>query len=188
MLPSVLLAIGTVSALSVPKTRRDASCTISSLDDVDSVVSSCTDITINSFTVDADTTLDLSGLADGSKVTLGACFFRFSGQSMLLMRTTAGNLTWAKSTDFEGPLFQIGGSGVSFDGAGVCSSNRLPAHYASRLTALCRVHIRWPRCPILGWSRLKWRCHQAQVHQGDDGRRVQGFERPERACSLLLYR
>ncbi|KIY66923.1 glycoside hydrolase family 28 protein [Cylindrobasidium torrendii FP15055 ss-10] len=100
MLPTVLLAIGTASALSVPKTRQDASCTISSLDDVDSVVSSCTDITINSFTVDPNTTLDLSDLADGSKVTL------------------AGNLTWAKSTDFVGPLFQIGGSGVTFDGAG----------------------------------------------------------------------
>ncbi|KAF8918117.1 endopolygalacturonase 1 precursor [Mucidula mucida] len=91
-----LLLAPLASSLNVPR----ASCTISSLGDVDSVVASCTDITIASFTVDADTTFDLSDLSDGSTVTV------------------AGDVTFAKSTDFNGPMFQIDGSDITFDGGG----------------------------------------------------------------------
>ncbi|KAF9018468.1 glycoside hydrolase [Hymenopellis radicata] len=91
-----LLLAPLASSLNVPR----ASCTISSLKDVDSVVASCTDITIASFTVDANTTFDLSDLSDGSTVKV------------------AGNVTFAKSTNFNGPMFQIDGTDITFDGGG----------------------------------------------------------------------
>ncbi len=71
-LVSLLLQLAPlVSSLNVPR----ASCTISSLDDVDDVLASCTDITVASFTVDANTAFDLSALAQGSTVTLGSIVF-----------------------------------------------------------------------------------------------------------------
>ncbi|KAJ6511835.1 glycoside hydrolase [Mycena vulgaris] len=86
--------------LSHPSTMTRASCTISSVDDVSTVVASCTAITVSAFTVPANTLFDLSDLADGTKVTL------------------AGDIKFAKSSGFEGPMFQIDGKGITFDGAG----------------------------------------------------------------------
>ncbi|KAF9018465.1 glycoside hydrolase [Hymenopellis radicata] len=108
MFPVALLLLAPlVSSLSVPR----ASCTISSLDDVDDVLASCTDITIASFTVDGNTAFDLSALAQGSTVTL------------------AGNVTFAKSTDFSGPMFIIDGSDITFDGAGFTFDGNGPAYW-----------------------------------------------------------
>ncbi|EIN14654.1 endo-polygalacturonase PG1 [Punctularia strigosozonata HHB-11173 SS5] len=84
------------SASAAPKDRRCTG-TISSLDDVSAAVK-CTTVNINSFTVPAGETFNLD-LASGSTVNL-------------LGDIVFGNETWA------GPLFQISGTGITFNGNG----------------------------------------------------------------------
>ncbi|KAI0795738.1 endo-polygalacturonase PG1 [Abortiporus biennis] len=75
----------------------DCTGTISSLDDVDDAVA-CTTVNINSFTVPAGETFNLD-LAKGTTVNM-------------LGDVTFGNKTWA------GPLFQVSGTGITFNGNG----------------------------------------------------------------------
>ncbi|TCD65300.1 hypothetical protein EIP91_002825 [Steccherinum ochraceum] len=75
----------------------DCTGTISSLDDVSAAVK-CTTVNVNSFTVPAGETFDLS-LATGTTVNM-------------LGDVTFGNKTWA------GPLFQISGDSITFNGNG----------------------------------------------------------------------
>lgn len=76
-----------------------ASCTISTYTDV-SNVSGCTAITIAGQTVPAGQTLALSGLADGTTVTL------------------SGNVNFATGTYWTGNLFSLSGGKIAFDGKG----------------------------------------------------------------------
>jgi len=76
-----------------------ASCTasISSLNDVSAAVG-CNNIQINAFTVPAGKTFDLSSLASNTAVTL------------------KGNVVFASGSYWSGPLFQIAGTNITFDG------------------------------------------------------------------------
>ncbi|ETW77474.1 glycoside hydrolase family 28 protein [Heterobasidion irregulare TC 32-1] len=80
-------------------TKQGTACTgtISSLDDVDDAVE-CTTVNINSFTVPAGETFNLD-LADGTTVNMEG-------------DVSFGNKTWA------GPLFQVSGDSVTFNGNG----------------------------------------------------------------------
>ncbi|TFY73204.1 hypothetical protein EWM64_g10808 [Hericium alpestre] len=86
-----------VSPLLAAPTGNECTGTISSMDDVDDAVK-CTTVNINSFTVPAGKTFNLD-LADGTKVNMQG-------------DVTFGNKTWG------GPLFQISGDSVTFNGNG----------------------------------------------------------------------
>ncbi|CAL1709785.1 unnamed protein product [Somion occarium] len=85
------------AATSAAPSSGDCTGTISSLDDVAAAVK-CITVVINSFTVPAGETLNLN-LLSGSTVTM-------SGD------VTFGNKTWA------GPLFQVSGTNINFNGNG----------------------------------------------------------------------
>lgn len=76
-----------------------ASCTVSTYTDVANV-SACTAITIAGQTVPAGQTLALSGLKDGTTVTL------------------SGNIVFATGTHWTGNLFSLSGGKIAFDGKG----------------------------------------------------------------------
>ncbi|KAL7420496.1 hypothetical protein Q5752_004446 [Cryptotrichosporon argae] len=102
MLPHIApLALAAAAAAAPSRKTARESCAITDFDDVDDVVSACTSITLGPLTVPSGETLDLSGLADGTTVTL------------------AGNVTFSSGTAWDGPLFEIGGSDITFDGAGL---------------------------------------------------------------------
>ncbi|KAJ8963047.1 hypothetical protein NQ318_018510 [Aromia moschata] len=86
-----------VSATSLNATLPRASCTVTSYDQVQTALSSCSDITISGIEVPAGTTLSLH-LQDGAKVT-------FDG------RITFGFQNWG------GPLMVIQGKGITVEGA-----------------------------------------------------------------------
>ncbi|XP_060531822.1 polygalacturonase-like [Cylas formicarius] len=76
----------------------DASCTINSVNDVNTVVSSCTTITVGSFTVPAGTTM-IMNLKQGSKVSF------------------TGTIDWAHK-EWNGYLLEIIGNSVTVEGTG----------------------------------------------------------------------
>lgn len=76
-----------------------ADCTVSSYDDIEEAVNSCTTLTLKDINVPAETTLELK-LQAGTKLTL------------------AGTWTW-DFAKWKGPLFQISGSGVTVQGDNV---------------------------------------------------------------------
>ncbi|KAH8101734.1 endo-polygalacturonase PG1 [Cristinia sonorae] len=90
------LAVFAASALSAPN-ANDCTGTISSLDDVSAAVK-CTTVNINSFTVPAGKTFNLA-LASGTTVNM-------------LGDVTFGTKNW------DGPLFQVSGSNIVFNGNG----------------------------------------------------------------------
>ncbi|XP_030767687.1 polygalacturonase-like isoform X1 [Sitophilus oryzae] len=92
----LLLANLAIAVLSSPV--LNATCTISSFDEVANVVASCSDIVLESFTVPAGTTLNMN-LNSGSTVTVKGVI-KFGYQE------------WA------GPLVQIYGNQITFRGAG----------------------------------------------------------------------
>ncbi|KAI0342390.1 endo-polygalacturonase PG1 [Trametopsis cervina] len=101
---SVLFALAAcgLSVLATPTPASDAaaaSCTgtIASLDDVDDAVK-CTTVVINSFTVPAGETFNLK-FASGSTVTMN------------------GDVTFGEK-NWDGPLFQISGDNINFNGNG----------------------------------------------------------------------
>ncbi|WWC68427.1 uncharacterized protein I206_102354 [Kwoniella pini CBS 10737] len=74
--------------------------TISSYDEVSSAVSSGCDIQLGSITVPAGKALDLSGLSSGTTVTV------------------TGDVTFTGGKEWEGPMFIIDGSDITFNGGG----------------------------------------------------------------------
>ncbi|KAI9322955.1 putative extracellular polygalacturonase [Zopfochytrium polystomum] len=79
-----------------------AACVISKASDVSNCLSSTNIVIQGPFTVPAETKLDLSGLKDGTSVTV------------------KDTITWAKSSTFTKAdfLFTLGGSKITFDGTG----------------------------------------------------------------------
>ncbi|KAI0318680.1 endo-polygalacturonase PG1 [Amylostereum chailletii] len=94
---SLCTLVAILSGVYAATAGKDCTGTISSLDDVDSA-EECTTIVINSFTVPAGSTFSLD-LADGTAVTMAG-------------DVTFGELNW------DGPLFEIKGDDITFDGAG----------------------------------------------------------------------
>lgn len=93
-----IFACAVVVALNaVPSESAD--CTVSSYDDIEEAVNSCTTLTLRDINVPAETTLELK-LQAGTKLTL------------------AGTWTW-EYAEWKGPLFQITGSGVTVQGDNV---------------------------------------------------------------------
>ncbi|TFY77220.1 hypothetical protein EWM64_g6790 [Hericium alpestre] len=93
---SALVTVAACICLSLAApTGQDCTGTISSMDDVDDAVK-CTTVNINSFTVPAGETFNLD-LADSTTVNMQG-------------DVTFGNKTW------DGPLFQISGKSVTFNG------------------------------------------------------------------------
>ncbi|KAH9903347.1 endo-polygalacturonase PG1 [Cubamyces lactineus] len=86
----------------------DCTGTISSLDDVDDAVK-CTTVNINSFTVPAGETFNLD-LADGTTVNM------------------QGDVTFAVK-DWEGPLFQVSGKSITFNGNGHTFDGNGPSYW-----------------------------------------------------------
>ncbi|XP_076272267.1 polygalacturonase-like [Rhynchophorus ferrugineus] len=85
-------------ALAVRASPLNASCSVSSYDDVASAVSSCTSITLGSFTVPAGKALSMS-LKSGTTVTV------------------TGTIKFAYS-EWKGPLVEISGSKITFKNSG----------------------------------------------------------------------
>ncbi|KAK7684462.1 hypothetical protein QCA50_012409 [Cerrena zonata] len=92
-----LLALSFLAVAVNAAPAADCTGTISSMDDVSDAVK-CTTVVINSFTVPAGETFNLE-LASGSTVTMNG-------------DVSFGNKTW------EGPLFQVSGSNINFNGNG----------------------------------------------------------------------
>ncbi|KAI0332225.1 endo-polygalacturonase PG1 [Cubamyces sp. BRFM 1775] len=86
----------------------DCTGTISSLDDVSAAVK-CTTVNINSFTVPAGETFNLD-LADGTTVNM------------------QGDVTFAVK-DWEGPLFQVSGKSITFNGNGHTFDGNGPSYW-----------------------------------------------------------
>ncbi|KAI0657550.1 endo-polygalacturonase PG1 [Cubamyces menziesii] len=86
----------------------DCTGTISSLDDVAAAVK-CTTVNINSFTVPAGETFNLA-LADGTTVNM------------------QGDVTFAVK-DWEGPLFQVSGKSITFNGNGHTFDGNGPSYW-----------------------------------------------------------
>ncbi|KAI0746570.1 endo-polygalacturonase PG1 [Daedaleopsis nitida] len=86
----------------------DCTGTISSLDDVAAAVK-CTTVNINSFTVPAGKTFDLS-LADGTTVNM------------------QGDVTFAVQ-NWDGPLFQVSGKSITFNGNGHTFDGNGPSYW-----------------------------------------------------------
>ncbi|KAI0827306.1 endo-polygalacturonase PG1 [Trametes gibbosa] len=86
----------------------DCTGTISSLDDVAAAVK-CTTVNINSFTVPAGKTFDLS-LADGATVNM------------------QGDVTFAVK-NWDGPLFQVSGKSITFNGNGHTFDGNGPSYW-----------------------------------------------------------
>ncbi|CDO68615.1 Glycoside Hydrolase Family 28 protein [Trametes cinnabarina] len=86
----------------------DCTGTISSLDDVDDAVK-CTTVNINSFTVPAGETFNLD-LADGTTVNM------------------QGDVTFAVK-DWDGPLFQVSGKSITFNGNGHTFDGNGPSYW-----------------------------------------------------------
>ncbi|THH28858.1 hypothetical protein EUX98_g5324 [Antrodiella citrinella] len=93
----VLIIISSAAIALAASTPSDCTGSISSLDDISDAVK-CATVNINTFTVPAGKTFDLS-LGTGTTVNL-------------VGDVSFGNETW------EGPLFQISGSGITFNGNG----------------------------------------------------------------------
>ncbi|ORY88355.1 polygalacturonase [Leucosporidium creatinivorum] len=98
-----LFTLSTLATLAVARDtprRIGRRCTgaISSLDDVDEAVK-CTTINIESFTVPVGETFDLD-LLDGTTVNV------------------LGDITFATGTDWEGPLMQVAGDDITWNGNG----------------------------------------------------------------------
>ncbi|WVW80371.1 hypothetical protein I302_102352 [Kwoniella bestiolae CBS 10118] len=100
---SLLPLLATSSAFVIPSnsglSRRCVSA-ISSYDEVDSAVSSGCDIELGAITVPSGKALDLSGLGDGATVTV------------------TGDVTFEGGVEWEGPMFIIDGSDITFNGGG----------------------------------------------------------------------
>ncbi|KAI0649841.1 endo-polygalacturonase PG1 [Trametes meyenii] len=108
-LTSLILLARAIAA--VPAANADsASCTgtISSLDDVGDAVK-CTTVNINSFTVPAGETFNLS-LQDGTTVNM------------------QGDVTFAVQ-NWEGPLFQVSGKSITFNGNGHTFDGNGPSYW-----------------------------------------------------------
>lgn len=82
--------------VAVTATPLESSCSVTSYDDISDAVSSCTTLTISAITVPAKTTLSLS-LQSGTVLTL------------------AGTWQWGYA-EWDGPLLEISGSGVTVKG------------------------------------------------------------------------
>lgn len=101
-------------------------------------------------TVPGGKTFDLTGLASGTKVTL------------------AGDVTFT-AAEWEGPLFAIDGSGVTFDGAGHTFDGQGAKLWDGKVSLFSllpterRVDLTWNDLPPAGLERWK---NQAQVPPG----------------------
>ncbi|OCF56636.1 hypothetical protein L486_05490 [Kwoniella mangroviensis CBS 10435] len=100
---SILPLLATCSAFVIPSesnvSRRCVS-TIGSYDDVEDAVSSGCDIELGAITVPSGEALDLSELGSGTSVTV------------------TGDVTFEGGVEWEGPMFLIGGSDITFNGGG----------------------------------------------------------------------
>ncbi|ENN74448.1 polygalacturonase [Dendroctonus ponderosae] len=99
-----LIATIAASVHASPSGPLNASCTVSSYDDVASAVSSCTTLTLKDITVPAETTLQLK-LQTGTKLTL------------------EGTFKW-EYAEWKGPLMEISGSKVTVTGSSVTLDGR----------------------------------------------------------------
>ncbi|KAL1509556.1 hypothetical protein ABEB36_004270 [Hypothenemus hampei] len=97
--------VATVAAVYAnPVDQLDASCSVSSYDDIATAVSSCTTLTLTDITVPASTTLSLK-LQSGTKLTM------------------AGTWKW-EYAEWDGPLLEISGSKVTVTGSSVTLDGR----------------------------------------------------------------
>ncbi|WVQ65135.1 uncharacterized protein L199_003308 [Kwoniella botswanensis] len=100
---SILPLLATCSAFVIPPesnvSRRCVS-TIGSYDDVEDAVASGCDIELGAITVPSGEALDLSKLGSGTSVTV------------------TGDVTFEGGVEWEGPMFLIGGSDITFNGGG----------------------------------------------------------------------
>lgn len=99
-----LIATIAASVHASPSGPLNASCTVSSYDDVATAVKSCTTLTLKDITVPAETTLELK-LQTGTKLTL------------------EGTFKW-EYAEWKGPLMEISGSKVTVTGSSVTLDGR----------------------------------------------------------------
>ncbi|TFY82768.1 hypothetical protein EWM64_g1244 [Hericium alpestre] len=113
---SALVTVAACICLSLAApTGQDCTGTISSMDDVDDAVK-CTTVNINSFTVPAGETFNLD-LADSTTVNMRKPLMHFFFLPLRSLATdfSEGDVTFGNKT-WDGPLFQISGKSVTFNG------------------------------------------------------------------------
>ncbi|ENN74449.1 hypothetical protein YQE_08964, partial [Dendroctonus ponderosae] len=116
-----LIATIAASVHASPSGPVNASCTVSSYDDVASAVSSCTTLTLKDITVPAETTLELK-LQTGTKLTL------------------EGTFKW-EYAEWKGPLMEISGSKVTVTGSSVTLDGRGENNFSFKSVNLTGSHL-----------------------------------------------
>ncbi|XP_060530417.1 polygalacturonase-like [Cylas formicarius] len=130
-----------LGAHSVP--TPDASCTINSINDVDSVVSSCTTITVGTFTVPAGTTM-IMNLKQGSKVSFtGVIDFAYKAWSGYLLEIIGNSVT----VEGTGSHLFHGHGEQHWDGKGGAGSSKPPLLYVKG-TGSTFKNFKIKNCPL----------------------------------------